>query len=335
MCVQFPKISSSFFLCCFISFTRSNAQIIGAQEVTVPPVTMPPITSPPVATVVENSNLSASNHPLKSDFRCGLDANDARDMCGNICEYPTDCPPGFFCFGSWNTCYTEKDRTAAEVMMKSSVSSLLSQKLQPRSDFRCGINEADARSNCKPECTVNTECEARESCWPTHNNYCHIMPLNHPQCNHKEAENVERRCGYDEMASRGFCGAPCESEADCIVPDEKCFPVHLNLCNCFDLQDLTSENDSIEQNNNDNDNNNRVRHLDGTILRLQIKEMTNRQYFEHAKEPLNEFYYGTNNDTPKSSPIRQNETSSATKKIFFLFGHIASSFLIIVSIVLS
>jgi len=232
---------------------------------TAPPITGPPVTNPPVTTSLD--------YPLKSDYRCGVDEYDAKDNCGNLCEYETDCAPGLFCFGTWNTCYDTDDD------IRASPSSPLPPELQPKSDFRCGATEVDARSNCKTECTFSTDCPFGESCWTTHNNYCHIMPDGHPQCVHTEAENQERRCGYDEVGARGFCGFTCTNEVDCWgTPGKKCFPVHLNLCSCFEQQDVLDGVIPDYRHHLKRDLNS----LEEIIRRAE----TNKKYFQHAEEQL-------------------------------------------------
>jgi len=272
-----------------ISYTLAQIEAPATDApITGPPVTMPPITAPPVDTT---PSASPSDHSLIADFRCGTDANDSRDNCGNICQFPTDCAPGLFCFASWNTCYVQdQDQT----VLKAPASPLPTQ-LQPMSDFRCGVTEADARSNCKSECTVSTDCETGESCWATHDSYCHIMPEGHPQCDYPEAENIVLRCGYDEMASRGFCGAPCENEVDCEVRDEKCYPVHLNLCECFEQQDLVDEATPYR--------NLGRRHLDQM---LEVKER-NSDYFIRAKEQIDPYFQ--NDDSDQSTNNNNDEPS--------------------------
>jgi len=49
--------------------------------------------------------IEEENYPIGSDFRCGIDAIDSMNNCGNLCTYPTDCAAGLYCFGTWNTCY--------------------------------------------------------------------------------------------------------------------------------------------------------------------------------------------------------------------------------------
>jgi len=264
------------------------AQLESEAPFTSPPITGPPITLPPAtAAPIDTTPPSASpfEHPMRSDYRCGIDAMDAKDNCGNICENEADCTPGTFCYFTQNKCYVKE----SPVMV--APPSPLPPQLEPKSDFRCGVTEVDARSNCKSECTVNTDCSFGESCWGTHINYCHMMPDVHPQCGHKDAENVERRCGRDEMAARGFCGPSCTNEVDCYgAPGEKCFPVHLNLCSCFQRQDIVDQvipqfrhQRSLEQRTL------QKRYQEG-INEFTVVEETNAEYFERAEEPLNQYF---------------------------------------------
>jgi len=280
----------------FAAFAQAESE----APFTSPPITGPPITLPPVTAAPIDTTPSASpvEHPMKSDYRCGVDAVDAKDNCGNICEGGQDCAPGTFCFGTWNKCYAEE----SPIMV--APSSPLPPQLQPKSDFRCGVTEVDARSNCKPECTVSTDCPFGESCWGTHINYCHMMPEGHPQCDHTEAENVERRCGRDEMAARGFCAPSCTNEVDCYgTPGDKCFPVHLNLCGCFERQDIVDQvipqyrhRRSLEQRTL------KKRYLEG-IKEFTVVEETNEEYFERAEEPLNSYFQETDDSEDRAKNI--------------------------------
>eukprot|EP00548_Thalassiothrix_antarctica_P001030 CAMPEP_0194132764 /NCGR_PEP_ID=MMETSP0152-20130528/3158_1 /TAXON_ID=1049557 /ORGANISM="Thalassiothrix antarctica, Strain L6-D1" /LENGTH=519 /DNA_ID=CAMNT_0038827925 /DNA_START=114 /DNA_END=1673 /DNA_ORIENTATION=- len=110
-----------------------------------------------------------------------------------------------------------------------------------RSDFRCGINEADARSNCKKSCFTSADCPLEENCWATHFHYCHALPSNHPQCPSESAEDENRRCGVDEMSARGFCGQTCNNVLECTGEDEICLPVMRNMCQCFEDQGVLNQ----------------------------------------------------------------------------------------------
>jgi len=278
--------------------SSSNYYVLGqtgAAPITAAPNTSPPITSPPIEDVGD-----------QADFRCGLDPIDAEENCGNLCTFPTDCAPGTFCFSSWNKCYLED--TPAQNELPSSKTSL-PEELRPQTDFRCGVSEVDARSNCKSTCLGDGDCTGPgERCWTTHNSYCHIMPDGHPQCDYTEAENTERRCGFDEMASRGFCGAPCDSEVDCTQPGEKCFPVHLNLCSCFEQQDaeVNVEND-IKSKDGPQE---RLRSLN----ELEIK-ITNRAYFEAAKEPLEPYFTSDTENNNNEGTSGMNDNNGGTSGI--------------------
>jgi len=253
-----------------------------------------------------------SEYELESDFRCGTDPDNAKNTCGTICEFITDCPSGQSCFGTWNRCYVNDDSE------KAPPTTPLPTQLQAKSDSRCGVTEADARSNCKPECTVNTDCNAGEFCWITHTSYCHIMPENHPQCDHEEAENSILRCGYDEMAARGFCGEPCNTEADCLVPGEKCFPALLNLCQCFEEQDVLAqvipESRSL---------------LGKQHHRRDLNEIeTNREYFDRAKESLDEYFQTDDSNAGVLSK------SSAKENQIVWFGLISSTLLFVIPLIM-
>jgi len=186
----------------------------------------------------------------------------------------TDCDNGTYCWATFpNTCYANPPSPSIDpVFTETPIPTSL---VQPRSDFRCGVSEVDARSNCKSECTTEADCEPGEFCWATFESYCHMMPDGHPYCDPNVSEQIIRRCGYDEQAARSFCGKNCSDEMDCMVPGEKCFPVQLNLCECFAEQD---EEISITEDN-------AQRQLD-SIGDVE----TNAEYFERAKEPLARYF---------------------------------------------
>jgi len=187
-------------------------------------------------------------------------------------------------------------------------------ELVGRSDYRCGVTEADARSNCKNECTTDFDCEGiGEVCWTTHINYCYVMPPNHPQCSYTAAENDYRRCGYNEMAARGFCGQVCTNELECTEPGEKCYPVMRNMCQCFEEQDVLDQvipdrtewviagvdnfrRNVIEQKQKkegDNKEENTEIYRRDLGEDFIIMKMPNRAYFDSAKEPFRKYYVGT------------------------------------------
>jgi len=187
-------------------------------------------------------------------------------------------------------------------------------ELVGRSDYRCGVTEADARSNCKNECTTDFDCEGTgEVCWTTHLNYCYVMPPNHPQCSYTAAENEYRRCGYNEMAARGFCGQVCTNELECTEPGEKCYPVMRNMCQCFEEQDVLDQvipdrtewviagvdnfrRNVIEQKQKkegDNKEENTEIYRRDLGEDFIIMKMPNRAYFDSAKEPFRKYYVGT------------------------------------------
>jgi len=125
-----------------------------------------------------------------------------------------------------------------------------------------------------------------------------MMPDGHPYCDPSVSEQIIRRCGYDEQAARSFCGNTCSDELDCVVPGEKCFPVQLNLCECFADQD--------EENSTNEGDVQRLLDSTGAIE-------TNAEYFERAKEPLVRYFTA---DDPTL------DTSSTSKKNCELFGFI-------------
>jgi len=133
-----------------------------------------------------------------------------------------------------------------------------------------------------------------------------MMPPNHPQCADIAVENTLLRCGYDEMAARGFCGTTCTNELDCIVPGEKCFPLMRNMCECFEEQDVLDQvipgvpayanyitnnfrRNAIEQQQQQKNNREQHSQLHRDLVDDNT-ELTNHLYFELAKQPLKQYY---------------------------------------------
>jgi hypothetical protein len=153
---------------------------------------------------------------------------------------------------------------------------------QARSDYRCGVTEVDARGNCGKECTPGvTSCATGEYCLSTFANYCHIKPQPHPFCPDKEyGEEIIRRCGFQELDARGYCGKDCTSSSECGT-NESCFPVQRNFCDCFEKQDANS----------------RTRRLSGTI------QTTNAEYFTEAKKEISPYFLAAFDTTPVPTPV--------------------------------
>jgi Lytic polysaccharide mono-oxygenase, cellulose-degrading/Chitin recognition protein len=102
---------------------------------------------------------------------------------------------------------------------------------------RCGISELDARGNCGPICTNDSQCASigpRQWCFQVHANYCNSKPVV-PYCNTTSLTNTNTlRCGIDEVDARERCGKPCSASTDCNTSfGEKCLGVHVNTCNCY------------------------------------------------------------------------------------------------------
>jgi len=234
-------------------------------------------------------------------FYCGTTMADSQNNCHRPCSTNADCHSNEVCWGSWNSCYDSVRDDSDDHEKKSP----LPKELQPRSDFRCGVSEVDARSNCGVTCSSHDDCNGVEFCWPTHSNYCHMMPEEHPYCEPSQAEQVHRRCGYDEQAARSFCGIPCHHSSDCSGEGEYCFPVQLNLCKCFQQQD-------------DGDNDGTRRQL--ASLRKQAQQrrlfVSNRKYFDAAKEPLMKYFVVPQDDPTavEDESDNSNMISSSSKK---------------------
>jgi hypothetical protein len=160
---------------------------------------------------------------------------------------------------------------------------VLPEELLPRSDFRCGITELDARGNCHQECSKDISiCGEGEECWPTFTNYCHIKPEGHPECDDLEkGDEVIRRCGFEEIDARGYCGKGCLNSAEC-NKDEYCYPVQRNFCQCFDEQDKEAATP--------------------TRRRAQEAPQTNAEYFEEARKIIEPFFLkATSTDPPATT----------------------------------
>ena len=120
-------------------------------------------------------------------------------------------------------------------------SSPLPEGLKPEFGFRCGITEVDARSNCKPRCTHHTQCKNGEECWGVQLNYCNAFEdIEHPVCKNLDVANTDSRCGFDEAAARGYCGAKCITDDEC-GEKELCYPTLLNLCECHETSNKAKE----------------------------------------------------------------------------------------------
>lgn len=175
---------------------------------------------------------------------------------------------------------------------RQSGSGVLPDDLQPRSDYRCGVNELDARGNCKQLCGDDISvCGEGENCWATFVSYCHIQPEGHPQCDDLSmAEQDILRCGFEEDDARGYCGKPCESSSEC-GESEFCFPVQRNFCKYFEDEDTSGE----------------------ARLRRSLQEAlgTNAQYFSDAKEVISPYFLKQAQVMPPStSPSMQPSSSN-------------------------
>mmetsp|Transcript_16003 Transcript_16003/g.23536 ORF Transcript_16003/g.23536 Transcript_16003/m.23536 type:complete len:521 (-) Transcript_16003:133-1695(-) len=254
-----------------------------SEEEETPNVTIPEVTTPDDLTTAM----------LAGGFYCGQDVADSQTNCDQPCLTNADCDDEGnnnnknYCWGSWNYCSTDPSNPSytppsGKVIPEPD----LPTALEAISDYRCGISEVDARSNCGKLCTTNADCNDDEHyCWGTHANYCHLKPEPHPRCDPARAEQTARRCGGDEESARSFCGLSCNDETDCSVPGEWCFPVQLNLCACFEEQDdfnallLLSEQQQGDV------------ALDGQKIRSrQLVSVSNRQYFDDAKQPLEPYF---------------------------------------------
>jgi hypothetical protein len=160
---------------------------------------------------------------------------------------------------------------------------MLPPDLLPRADFRCGITELDARGNCHQECSQDiTVCGEGEFCWPTFTNYCRIKPEGHPECDNLEkGDDVIRRCGFEEMDARGYCGKACSDSAEC-VEGEFCYPNQRNFCRCFEEQDEA---------------------VAPRRRRNQEAPQTNAEYFKEARKMIEPYFLEvTPTDPPDTTP---------------------------------
>ena len=137
-----------------------------------------------------------------------------------------------YCTG--NNQIPQSDVAEGEAKLKSSP---VPDDLRAAFGFRCGLTEADARSNCKPECTHHTQCDGDEECWGIQLNYCHTFEEGeHPVCTDLDRVDSDSRCGVDEVSARSHCGAKCNVDSDC-GGGELCYPVLPNYCTCHEDND--------------------------------------------------------------------------------------------------
>ncbi|KAL3798617.1 hypothetical protein ACHAWO_014026 [Cyclotella atomus] len=121
---------------------------------------------------------------------------------------------------------TSTSSTSTSTSTTTSSSSIPSGDLVVDTSNRCGFSELDARENCKPVCSTDSDCAAGEFCWAPHENYCGSIPKR-TYTNPFESKVVSR-CGTSELNARTFCGEPCTWQ--CSKPGESCFAVHTNYC---------------------------------------------------------------------------------------------------------
>lgn len=56
-------------------------------------------------------------------------------------------------------------------------------------------------------------------------------------CTDLDKVDEDKRCGFDELTAREYCGPKCDDNTDC-GEGEQCFPTMLNLCDCFAEMDI-------------------------------------------------------------------------------------------------
>jgi hypothetical protein len=59
-------------------------------------------------------------------------------------------------------------------------------------------------------------------------------------CKNLDVANTDSRCGFDEAAARGYCGAKCVTDDEC-GEKELCYPTLLNLCECHETSNKAKE----------------------------------------------------------------------------------------------
>jgi len=96
------------------------------------------------------------------------------------------------------------------------------------------------------------------------------MPEGHPYCDPEEdGDNVVRRCGFEEIDARGYCGMNCTSSSEC-GEAEYCYPVQRNFCLCFEEQDAEA--------------------AASPGRRAQETPQTNEEYFDEAREVIEDYF---------------------------------------------
>jgi len=149
-----------------------NPEAISSETDAPAPSKMP--TSAPIAArseaITADPTVQATQSQMSgflpvSDYRCGVNEEDSRTSCGKVCTVNTDCDrnKGEYCWSTFaNKCYLQLDDLPAH------------EDLETKADFRCGINEVDARVNCGKICEHKIDCENDEYCFQTQLNVCHI-----------------------------------------------------------------------------------------------------------------------------------------------------------------
>lgn len=125
------------------------------------------------------------------------------------------------------------------------VDSEAADSLPPKSTFRCGVEEDDARTACGKLCIYNTDCVTGEFCWSTFPNICYIndflvddpapvpVSTSNPMTGSSISPTIplrtDFRCGIDEEDSRNNCGKICIFNSDC-NNGENCWSTFPNIC---------------------------------------------------------------------------------------------------------
>lgn len=162
---------------------------------------------------------------------------DAEEFCGNGSVGNGVCENSNLCCSEWGWCGVTSDHcdgqdneptsapatTAAPVMPTNNDDWILS------TEPRCGVDEADARGNCRNTCASSEDCDPGQACWVVHANYCGSKPEPVVTC---DTPQYGSRCGASELRARETCGTSCSWNNPCTGVGESCFALVSNFCHC-------------------------------------------------------------------------------------------------------
>jgi len=112
----------------------------------------------------------------------GDGASESSNSLGAAASLPTSTPSSSFSttyspydaalFPSTTTTASTNATTNATTITSTTLSLSFTGELVLNNSPICGISELDAREQCKPTCSTDSDCENGEYCWNVHTNYC-------------------------------------------------------------------------------------------------------------------------------------------------------------------